>query len=209
MSGAYEPLPTGPDDDGEETVERRASDTRPSLGMTAVIVCIVLMSVWVHSISGGVDKANRHIDVANRHIAAEQADIDAERAKLGTQQQSLVEGCQRLNQVRQSDNTAHLGTYTLFQFVLGAQGSPAEQQAEAAQHLTPAQKALVAEEITHIKSTTAAQSWTPLTNCKQTVAQHGVNYKLPPPISFTTKLPPSSALVVPKAGKHHQTTVRP
>lgn len=165
--------------------DMRLSDRVHSWGIYVCIACIIAMSIWVNSISD-------HVSNVGTAQATEQGALNREAAKLASDRTSLIEGCQRLNQLRASDNVAHLGNFILFESVIGLSKLP-PQQPETAQQRSVGKAFLV-----KLERAAKAQSWTPMSDCQQTIQQQGANYQLPPPVSFETHLPPSSALALPK-----------
>lgn len=101
--------------------------------------------------------------------------------------QQLLQGCQRQNVLRRSDNNAHYGDYVVFSFVAKRFLVPTPTE-------TPAQKKITNDFASALHQAVADASWTPPTDCRRAVSLQGPKYSSPPPVSFTTRLPPSSAL---------------
>lgn len=118
-------------------------------------------------------------------------DQSASQASLGkveaAQERSLVEGCQRLNVLRVSDNQAHYNDFVVFSFVEERFTVPTKTE-------TPAQKKITSEFTAKLKESVTSSTWTPVTDCTQAVNEHGAAYLAPKPVAFSKRLPPPSAL---------------
>lgn len=108
------------------------------------------------------------------------------------QAKQLLQGCQRQNVLRLSDNNAHYGDFVVFSFVDKRFLVPTPTE-------TPAQKHITDEFAGALNQAVHDASWTPPTDCQRAVSKQGPNYTSPPSVPFTTRLPPASALP-PKGG---------
>lgn len=185
--------------DAEER-DRRSGDVLHSWGQVAIVASLIAGAVWLNNVSDHVTHVGQkqgvqtgHISDAQQSLDRQQTAIKAEAVKLGQQRQSLINGCQRLNQLRAEDNTSHLGLYTLFVGVIALSQSGTQQ-------VPASQRSAYNSYLDSLRASAAAQSWTPMTNCEQTIAAQGADYQLPNPISFTARKPPKSALELPKGG---------
>jgi hypothetical protein len=123
--------------------------------------------------------------------AASQAQLRRTEAQLerveALQAQQLLQGCQRQNVLRRSDNNAHYGDYVVFSFVAKRFLVPTPTE-------TPVQKRITNDFAGKLHLAVADASWTPPTDCKLAVGTQGVKYRSPSSVLFTTRLPPASAL---------------
>lgn len=177
-------------DSEERSPEERSNDRLHWVAQVFTIVCIVACAIWIHFISNTANGASARaarVQASQAIVAQEQA---AEARKLNNQQSALIQACNRLNQVRKSDNTAHEGSFILFKTVIALSAlSPPPPPAERhSSHVF----------LTQLRNAEKAQSWTPIQNCKQVIAQQGANFKIPEPIAFVDELPPASALAKPR-----------
>lgn len=123
--------------------------------------------------------------------AASQTQLRRTQAQLerveALQAQQLLQGCQRQNVLRRSDNNAHYGDFVVFSFVAQRFLVPTPTE-------TPAQKKVTSDFAGALNQAVKDASWTPPTDCERAVSQQGVKYSSPAPVAFTTRLPPASAL---------------
>lgn len=95
--------------------------------------------------------------------------------------------CGRENTLRRADNNAHFGDYVVFSFVVKRFTAPTKTE-------TAAQKKITQEFGSALNKAVAYSSWTPPTKCTLAVNEQGAKYTSPAPVSFSTRLPPASAL---------------
>lgn len=158
--------------------EVRAVDRLQYFTWLVIVACIVGMAVWVWSIAGNVTGVGRRVKRA-------EAALIVQEARLGLDRSQLIHGCQRINRVLASANTASAGDYTLFRSVIYLSTHRRHKQRTEGRFLR------------RLRSATADQSWTPLTNCMRLVDAKGGRYALPPAVRFSRHRPPRAALLHP------------
>lgn len=150
-----------------------------------IVACLVGMALWVHHIGDNVT-------AVGSRLSREQAKVNAEAQRLGADRAQLINGCRRINRLLVSGNTSSAGNYTVFRYLLAVYNeSPAAVKREPVN----------VEFDQRLKKASAAQSWTPKTNCQRLIEQEGARYRLPPAVPFDTREAPSSQLLHPSQSK--------
>lgn len=151
---------------------------------TAICLLTIAVAGWGFVVALGDSTTIEHQSASQSQLKRTQAQLARVEA-LQTKQ--LLQGCQRQNALRLSDNNAHFGDYVVFSFVAKRFLVPTPTE-------TSAQKKVTDQFAGKLQLAVADSSWTPPTDCKRAVSRKGSSYTSPPAVPFTTRLPPPSAL---------------
>lgn len=113
-------------------------------------------------------------------IAVGKLQLDTQHTE-NQQQNALVAGCDRLNTLQIKENVSHLADWRVFRAVATLRVLDQDFTLELS-----------------LQEAISAKTWTPPLDCSATVRKHGSGYVLPEPIPFDVRIPPRSALVVPR-----------